>query len=193
MLTKINLQLIKTFQILAYWPARLLSSKPTSGLEKLIYVGGPVLIASNHSSSADPFSVITSMPFKLFIKLAPYKFMTADKWYYRFLIPAWLSGCFPTKNILGKKTKRTGVEGAIRLMASGASVDICPEGKRLPVGTKAVAHSGVSRIYEATKRPLILAHIRHAEPNNSITYQLSELPHSTQAQTILNAIYSLGK
>jgi len=92
------------------------------------------IVAANHQSRLDPLVICAGLPFKIFFKLAPFRFITADyymrKWWLKhFLLSA---GCFPAK--LDSKN-RTGLERSVSLINEGNSLFIFPEGIRAIPGT----------------------------------------------------------
>ena len=88
--------------------------------------GQSYVIASNHPSKIDPFLVCYNFPFKDFIRLIPFRFVTADKFlrgFNRYFL--LLYGCFSTKEIKGKKV----LERAKHYLKRGETVYIFPTGR----------------------------------------------------------------
>jgi len=88
--------------------------------------GNSYIIASNHPSKIDPFLVCYNFPFKDFIRLIPFRFVTADKFLHGFnKYFLLLYGCFSTKEIRGKKI----LERAKEYLHRGETVYIFPTGR----------------------------------------------------------------
>jgi 1-acyl-sn-glycerol-3-phosphate acyltransferase len=89
--------------------------------------GKKYIIAANHPSRADPFLVCYSFPFKTFVKLIPFRFITADE-YLRIPIVGQillLYGCIPTK----KTNKGKVLDRATQLLNKGETIFIFPKGE----------------------------------------------------------------
>lgn len=124
---------------------------------RITFTHGSHIIAANHRSGLDPFAIVSSLRVRDFFRLAPFSFMTAN----RFMRPLWLrpiawaAGCFPAHPGLGAH----GIDKAVDDIRHGYTLVIFPEGKRTKeAGVK--AKRGLTDIREQTPHTrLILAHI----------------------------------
>lgn len=151
------------------------------------------VVAANHIRSSDPFFVIAGLHLGDAKKLFPIRFMTYHGYYFNFFIRpfAFLAGCFPTR--AARPRIPAGVEGAVKLLGSGSSVLIFPEGKRVKDKNQK-AHTGLERIITQTDENvgLILAHIDWTDKKTfTITYKLANELKNRSSQEILDAIYAL--
>ncbi len=92
-----------------------------------------VVIAANHQSMLDPLIICGAMPWRVYRRLSPLYFMTANdylqsEWTRPFLL---LCGCFPAKPY---RHYGSGLEQAIFLLSQDANIWIFPEGQRSLVG-----------------------------------------------------------
>lgn len=111
------------------------------------------IVAANHQSRLDPLVICSNIPLKVFFKLAPFRFITADYymniwWLKHFLLS---TGCFPAK--LDSKN-RTGLERSINLINEGNSLFIFPEGIRAVPGA-VEPKRGISAIAQETDAYII--------------------------------------
>jgi 1-acyl-sn-glycerol-3-phosphate acyltransferase len=126
--------LIKSFQLLILLIIRLAYAgrvrKDITGLN--ITKAGPIVIASNHANSLDPFIIACFMPLRTIFKIFPYRFMTANVYYHRWWKPlAWLAGCYPAKaRAEGQDSKEYGVAFSTAAFKEGYTIVMFPEGKR---------------------------------------------------------------
>jgi 1-acyl-sn-glycerol-3-phosphate acyltransferase len=122
-------------------------------------ISGPVVIASNHANSMDPFIIACFLPLKTIFKVFPYAFMTANVYYYGWWKPlAFLAGCYPAKVKYDKEpSNKYGVGKSVELLKEGYSVVMFPEGRRTT--TQIDAKPGISHILNGYQAPLVLCHI----------------------------------
>ena len=154
-------------------------------------IKSPIVIASNHVNRLDPFIIACFLPLKTIFKVFPYKFMTANVYYYRWWKPlAWLAGCYPAKKRYEQEDpNKYGVGRSINLLEAGYSLIMFPEGKRTT--QRIEAKPGVSLILDGFKAPLLLCHIdwRRTIP---INLKLADSSINTaNPDDIMKAIYSL--
>ena len=89
--------------------------------------GKKYIIAANHPAKTDPFLISYSVPFTDFIKLIPFRFITAEEYMIKPLFRPFLLlyGCITTKKI----SKGTVLERSIKLLNKGETIFIFPSGK----------------------------------------------------------------
>lgn len=89
--------------------------------------GKKYIIASNHPSRADPFLICYSLPLKTFVKLIPFRFITAYEYLKIPLIGQILSlyGCISTKKVKDIKV----LDRAINLSQKGETLFVFPKGE----------------------------------------------------------------
>ena len=122
-------------------------------------LSGPIVIASNHTKKFDPFIITCFLPLKTILKVFPFSFMTANVYYYKWWRPlAFLAGCYPAKSRSNDDSQYNyGVGRSVKLLNSGYSIVIFPEGKR--TGKRIEARSGISRILQQSNTNLLLCSI----------------------------------
>lgn len=89
--------------------------------------GEVYIFAANHPSRVDPFLACYALPFKDFVKLIPFRLITADK-YLKIPIVGQLLllyGCISTKKVNGKSV----LDKSKELMKKGETIFIFPNGK----------------------------------------------------------------
>lgn len=63
------------------------------------------IIVANHQSKLDPFLILAALPFRIFVKLLPFSFVTSEKylerWYYKYFLKMW--GCISNVEKNNKK------------------------------------------------------------------------------------------
>lgn len=153
---------------------------------------GSHIIAANHRSGLDPFAIVSSLRIRDFFRLAPFSFMTAN----RFMRPLWLrplawsAGCFPARPGIGAY----GVDKAVDDLKHGYTLVIFPEGKRT-TAAPLPAKPGIDMIISRTVNVrLILAHIEWHGPMKIQYMRVSYPPEKTMptsGDSILASIYSL--
>ena len=89
--------------------------------------GKKYIIAANHPSRADPFLICYSLPLRTFLKLIPFRFITADEY---MKIPAvgqvlLIYGCISTRDVKDVKV----LDRAIQLSNKGETIFIFPRGE----------------------------------------------------------------
>jgi len=121
--------IVITWQLISYFlvgvPLKIIHK--TKPIYNFKYENGhSYIIASNHPSKIDPFLVCYNFPFKDFIRLIPFRFVTADKFLHGFnKYFLLLYGCFSTKEVKGKKV----LERAKHYLERGETVYIFPTGR----------------------------------------------------------------
>jgi 1-acyl-sn-glycerol-3-phosphate acyltransferase len=124
-----SIVLIVTYLIL-FIPIKLIYNTNVSISPQLNTLeGNRLLVVANHRRALDPYILLTSLPFIVFIKLLPIRFPTANMylqewWQKAFLIPF---GCF---RAYSEADKLSGMKGALKLSDKGQTIFIFPEGKR---------------------------------------------------------------
>lgn len=150
------------------------------------------LIAANHRSGLDPFVIVSSLRIRDFFQLAPFSFMTSNKFIQPPLLRpfAWAAGCFPAKPGLGAH----GIEKALSDLNDGYTVMIFPEGKRIK-GIPEPPKRGVSVVLEQSpKTRIILSHIEWRTRYSVRSIRLSspvDRSHLATPEAIMQAIYKL--
>jgi 1-acyl-sn-glycerol-3-phosphate acyltransferase len=162
----------------------------------------PHLIVANHRHALDPFLLTTILPVRAILRLLPVGFMTLNFFYNSPLKPgAWLLGCFPARNKSGKE-KLYGIKGANRLIKSGYSVQIFPEGTRIRDNGRHKVYPGVIVIHQANPEvPIILCHVEHNKGLKAmlrrrwfvIHFALEENVHYTDSNKLMDKIYELPR
>ncbi|MCD6489933.1 MAG: 1-acyl-sn-glycerol-3-phosphate acyltransferase, partial [Thermodesulfobacterium sp.] len=123
--------------------------------ENLEKLKGPLIIASDHHSSLDPFILGASFPKKA--KIFPIRYGTWYKYYYFPLFFPIVSafGAFPVYKGDLEKVLKPGVD----VLKSGGTVGIFPEGKRRHLGRPPKARRGVAYLALKTNSPILPIHI----------------------------------
>jgi len=165
----------------------------TKGLQK---ISGPIVIASNHAHSLDPFIIACFLPLKNIFRIYPYAFMTANVYYHRWWKPlAFLEGCYPAKQLHENESPvRYGVGRSVKLLEQGYSVVMFPEGRRTTKRLK--AKPGISRILQNYQTPLLLCRINWSKSGQRKLISLSCQPAGTSVDpdspdSIMKAVYAL--
>ncbi|MCX6729822.1 MAG: lysophospholipid acyltransferase family protein [Candidatus Saccharibacteria bacterium] len=87
------------------------------------------IIAANHQSRLDAFIITGILSPRFWIRLLPYRYITANQYLYnpRFTWLLWPLGGFPAFHT---KREGSGLEQAQKILISGQTVCIFPEGRR---------------------------------------------------------------
>jgi len=142
------------------------------GLRQALKQEGPVIIASNHCSNLDPVVVGCAFPRRLryLAKSSLFKVPVLG------LIIRWL-GAIPAR-----REETAGAAAAlktlIRLIDSGESVLVFPEGQRSPTGELQPLEEGVGMLAAKTRRPVIPVFIRgsyEALPRHRLLYKPAKI------------------
>jgi 1-acyl-sn-glycerol-3-phosphate acyltransferase len=155
--------------------------------------GNSFLIASNHRQMLDPFAICAAMPLGKLVRLAPFAFIVADRYYDSWIRPIlYILGGYPARNTSGKH-KVFGVAASIDFLRRGYSVMIFPEGKLIPAGRQGSAYPGVSKIHAGTpSTPMAICHIEYQSGLRPIHVTLQKLKKPpANADEIMNDIYKL--
>ncbi len=156
----------------------------------------PLLIVANHQSMADPFIICGALPRVIFRRLAPIRFMVANGYMHSPLKPFLFAlGCFPARR--EANNPRSGIDYAVKLMKSGYTLLIFPEGRRtLPNQT--TPKSGVGVLAGLPGVQILPIHIhwrkrqhRFRDASVSIGRPYKAVGHSPQV--IMKKIYSFAK
>lgn len=150
------------------------------------------IIAANHRSGLDPFAIVSSLRVRDFFALAPFSFMTAN----RFMRPLWLrpiawaAGCFPAHPGLGAH----GIDKAVSDLNAGYTLVIFPEGRRTK-DPSVKAKRGLASIREQVPGArLILTHIEWRRTASIQQIHMNYPPKDTALHTsdeVMEAIYKL--
>lgn len=152
------------------------------------------IIVANHRASLDPFVLVSSLRVRDFFRLAPFSFMTANK----FMEPLWLrpfawaAGCFPAHPGLGPH----GIEKALTDIDSGYTLVMFPEGRRVRKrDDRPDAKPGIGIVLERSpKARLIMVHI---EWQSRLTVEYVRLAYPQRKETplapntIMDTVYLL--
>lgn len=115
----------------------------------------PFIIAANHSSFLDDFTLVSTVVERIGKKVHMY---CNDRFYKNRLFAAFLrwAGCIPisiqTKN---KETNRTAFDLALRYLRKGEPVGIFPEGGRSVDGELKKAKTGVAKLALVSEVPVL--------------------------------------
>ncbi len=131
--------LIATYLLIAI-PLRIIFRIKRKG-ELEIKRSGKYILAANHPSKIDPFLILASLPFRIYLKIIPIRFVTAqnylNKWYNKFfLIPL---GCISNRPKRNKKP----LEILEKRLRSGETIFIFPGGELEKRGLKSEPKVGV--------------------------------------------------
>lgn len=150
------------------------------------------VIAANHHSGLDPFVIVASLRYRDFFRLAPFSFMTAN----RFMQPLWLrpvawaAGCFPAYPGLGAH----GIDKAVESLNEGYTLVIFPEGRRAK-SKPLEAKRGIEIILQRSPRTrLVMARIEWHSTATVRSIRMAYPPDQTAPRTskaIIDAIYAL--
>lgn len=104
---------------------------------------GRYIIVANHIWKRDPYIIFAVLPYRIFTKLLPVRFFTANKymsfwWQKIVLIPF---GCFKAYST---EKELSGVKGAIRLSDIGQTLFIFPQGERVNTMKKISLKTGIA-------------------------------------------------
>lgn len=160
-------------------------------------ISGPIVIAANHANELDPFIIACFLPLRTIFKVFPYKFMTANIYYYRWWKPlAFLAGCYPAKpKDENARSDSYGVGQSIAGLQEGYSIVMFPEGKR--TAQRIEAKPGISRILEGSDARLLLCRIVWGLVNHprliSLSLKAADTSlEATDPDAIMDTIYSLS-
>jgi 1-acyl-sn-glycerol-3-phosphate acyltransferase len=112
----------------------------STGVTSYLHNNASYVIYANHQSNLDPIVILSSLPFSVFVRLAPVRSFVKNVFFDSFLtnIAFRLCGCFPayatTRGLYGLDKART-------VMQSKQTILIFPSGKRT---RESIARSGVS-------------------------------------------------
>ena len=113
--------------ILLAMPLRFIFKIESSFEYARINKNGKYIIAANHPSRLDPFLILAALPLKTFIKLAPFVFVTSDKylknWSYKYILIMW--GCVSNK----KEKEGKPVEVLIKRLENNETIFLFPGGE----------------------------------------------------------------
>lgn len=127
------------------------------GKENLKNQKSPLIVAFNHVSWMDPFFVDAAFP--LFSNVIPIHFAAAYKYYWMLFPFSVLAGAFPVKRGVGlKKT----LAKALKILKTGETVGIAPEGKRRHLGRPRKGRRGVAFLALKTNALILPVYIQGA-------------------------------
>lgn len=111
------------------------------------------IIAANHVGQLDPVFATSAMPWRTFITLAPFRFVTKDAyisayWQQILLLPF---GCIPAKHA----GSRTGLSLALDLLAKGQTVFTFPEGKIRKGDRELSPKPGLAYMAKHSQKPIL--------------------------------------
>lgn len=159
---------------------------------RIAFTRGSHIIAANHRSGLDPFVIVSSLRMRDFFRLAPFSFMTAN----RFMRPVWLrpfawaAGCFPAHPGLGAY----GIEKAVEDIHRGYTLVIFPEGRRTQDASTKAKRGLTSICEQVPDARLILTHIEWRQRMSIGSITMSYPPSNTAPKTsheVMDTIYSL--
>ncbi len=123
-----------------------------------MYKVDPNIIIANHEHANDPFAIVGSLSYKDFFALAPFCFMTANKFFDNPKLHyfALLAGCFPSHP--SPRTQFSGIEMATRLVKRNYTLVMFPEGRRTE--ERIPAKTGIYQVLDQLDEvSIMLAHI----------------------------------
>ena len=167
--------------------------KTTTQVNDKSSVKGVRLIASNHSHEIDPFILISFLPIRTFFRIFPFKFMTANVYYYRWWKPfLWLAGGFPaSQKNRRQSSSKYGVGASRKFLSKGYSVIIFPEGKR--TRSPLPARSGIKYILHNLSTEILLVKITEKNKSFRIIYSpATRKLNRDDPQEIIDAVYKLS-
>lgn len=152
------------------------------------------MVVSNHQSQLDAFVLLASFSPNVFIRLKPFRAMTANRFLQRGAIKyaALGMGCYPAKP---HSSMPFGVEYATTLIKRGHTVYICPEGK-IDRGNGQSARPGVAILAKVPSVEIIPVHIKWTSGGRwrksfQLTYGKPFDGSEMTAQEILDSCYAL--
>lgn len=153
---------------------------------------GPIIVVSNHSSSLDPFVIISYLPKDARRKMLPMKFMTANEFYFTKLRPIMFAmGCFPAR--ARGSYAHYGIKESVRTLKNRYSLLIFPEGKR--VSKREPAKNGIIAIkQDMPDTPMLFCQILWDKYPKTITlkFEYKDKKQSfANPDSLMDAIYAL--
>lgn len=154
----------------------------------------PLIISSNHQCRMDHFLVLSSLPWRAYFKLMPYRFFTAnDLFFFPLNIILLLCGSFPA---FQHKRLPYGLRVAEQLLLKSQTIFIFPEGKRSPWRGRP-ARSGVAVLAQNVDCDIlpasVLWHKRGWIRQCSVVIGQPVSAQNLTAQKILDLSFKLGK
>lgn len=142
----------------AIWPIGFLFSKifftiKIVGKEKLKGLKGPLIVAMNHSSAYD---IMVMAAFPPILRITPFHFAAAPKFFWRFLPFMLAMGCFPVKRGIGLDKS---LKPALRILKKGGVIGIFPQGSRIKEGERLKGKRGAPFSAIKTKTPILPVYI----------------------------------
>lgn len=167
---------------LIFW---LLGSKTTTSPVTKDIKSSKFVLYGNHQSVIDPIVVCALLPFKLFVKLLPFRFFVENTYYdNKFLKPfIYLFGGFPAH----KHKEGFGVDRAMLLLENHQTVVIFPQGRRT---NQHIAYPGVVKISEDSHvmlLPFVLSWRRGRKVN--IEYMSPYVADRSKPELVMNPVF----
>lgn len=151
------------------------------------------VIAGNHQSKLDPFTLFAALPLRVYLKLTPVRFMAHREFFkvplYRFFLQMW--GAFPNKEIEGLEW---GLPLSAKILAEKGTIVIFPEGTRVAKGAAVEPKRGVSVMASEPSVRLILCHNEWTDgviPRVKVVVSVPKDCSGQTPQDIMDQIYSL--
>jgi 1-acyl-sn-glycerol-3-phosphate acyltransferase len=162
--------------------------------ESLINDESGYVVAANHQSKLDPVVVFGAMPFRVFLRLAPVRFMAHREFFavafYRLFLEMW--GAYPNKEI---GNIEYGLSYSSKILADKGTINIFPEGTRVKIAGSVEPKRGVSVLASEPNTKLILCRINwhfNVFPHVSIIISAPKDCSGQTAQEIMDQIYTLA-
>ena len=151
------------------------------------------VIAANHQSMFDPFVICACLPYRVWSRLRPFRFMAYNGLFETQPMRSFLlmMGSFPAS---AHTQYASGLDASMSFLAQGQTVVIFPQGRRIL--DKGRARSGVKVLADLPKVAIIPARIewqRHGRWQRSFRLVVGRpvLEQNSSAQQILDRIYRL--
>lgn len=154
----------------------------------------PYIIASSHIAIRDPFLAIVALPWPVFKKMLPIRFISKDAFFNRpwqaFILLK--SGCIPAE----KGKIPNGAHKALEFLKKHHTIFIFPEGKINYHHEPLIARSGIYFLLENCDATLLLVKLRRRKFGFSITYSKTYVgkesyKNMVKKQNIMETIHDL--
>lgn len=164
----------KTVWIINYiilWPLlRLFYSFRISVHEKSRLAHGPIIIAANHQGKFDPWIVAVALPFDMFLRVLPIRYMGATMYtspvlnfLEKILVLPLIHSFYGVIRIGKARRKREKLRPFITALKNKDSIGIFPEGAVSNVGKIAPLKDGVALLQKETGLQILPITIRYRE------------------------------
>lgn len=149
-----------------YYHTEITISKKLLNIEKDRFI-----IVANHKKAIDPYLILATLPFDVYLTFLPIRFFTANvflkHWWQRcFLLPFGSFRAYSTEG------KLSGVKGALQLSDQGQSLFIFPEGKRVKHTKKAELKVGVAYLAQRRNFTIIPVNIDYKRSSSKRKTQI---------------------